>query len=75
MKTRRITWILAALSVTTAFAGSGCVMFNRVAMTKTTTTGQELVDLQTANNKGALTPEEYARLKKAILDSGCKPVP
>ena len=75
MKTPRITWILAALAVVTVFAGSGCVMFNRVAYSRTTTTGQELVDLQTAKEKGAVTPEEFARLKKAILDAGCKPTP
>ena len=60
---------------------SGCAMFNRGTMcyTRNTTMGKELIDLKDANEKGALSDEEYSKAKKAILagcpvnlDPGCK---
>jgi hypothetical protein len=51
---------------------SGCAMFNKGTMhySRTTTIGQELVDLMTARNKGVLTDEEYSKLKKEIMAGG-----
>ena len=34
------------------------------------TKGQELIDLKKALDEGALTPQEYEKLKKEILDRG-----
>jgi hypothetical protein len=51
---------------------SGCAMFNRatVTHTRTTTIGQELIDLQEAKEKGTLSDEEYDKLKKEIIEGG-----
>ena len=51
---------------------TGCAMFNKGQLhyNRTTTVGQELVDLQTAKEKGALTDEEYEKVKKEILKGG-----
>lgn len=51
---------------------SGCAMFNRGTMcyTRNTTMGKELIDLKDANEKGALSDEEYGKAKKDILAGG-----
>ncbi|MCC7299855.1 MAG: hypothetical protein IT583_02120 [Verrucomicrobia bacterium] len=51
---------------------SGCAMLNRVdvAYTRTTTIGQELLDLQKAKEKGVISDEEYFNAKKEILAGG-----
>ena len=62
--------ITAALaSVAAAGSLAGCAMFNEGALhyTRTTTLGKELVDLQEARDKGALSEEEYAKAKKDLL--------
>jgi hypothetical protein len=47
---------------------SGCAAFNYTKPTvqhnRTTTIGQELIDLQDAKDKGVVTDEEYNKLKK-----------
>ena len=51
---------------------SGCASFNKGTMrySRTTTIGQELVDLKAARDKGALSDEEYNKLKKEIMEGG-----
>lgn len=70
--TRGLAWVAAAAL---AFSASGCAMFNRgnrgtMHYSRTTTMGKELVDLKDARDKGALTEDEYAKAKKAILEGG-----
>ena len=47
---------------------SGCALFNSatVSCNRTTTIGQELLDLQEAKEKGVVSEEEYEKLKKQI---------
>jgi len=49
---------------------AGCAMFNRtqVAYTRTTTVGRELLDLQEAREKGAISEAEYNKARKALLE-------
>ncbi|MCF7817215.1 MAG: hypothetical protein K9M54_04975 [Kiritimatiellales bacterium] len=51
---------------------SGCagMAFNRIDLTlnRNITVGQELVDLQTAHEKGVINDTEYAKAKQNILD-------
>lgn len=51
---------------------SGCAMFNKGTLyySRTTTMGTELIDLQEAKAKGALSDAEYAKAKKDILRGG-----
>lgn len=51
---------------------SGCAMLNRVDVEyhRTTTIGQELMDLQKAKEKGVISDEEYFNTKKEILAGG-----
>jgi hypothetical protein len=53
----------------------GCALFNSVDLTyqRHTTIGQELMDLETAKKKGAITKREYDRVRAEILKGG--PVP
>lgn len=62
-------WMAAGVLV---FGISGCAMLNRVDMqyTRTTTIGQELIDLQKAHEKGVISDEEYICTKKEILAGG-----
>jgi hypothetical protein len=49
----------------------GLSLFNKGdTTTRTTTTGKELIDLQDAKAKGALTEEEYVRARKNLLKDG-----
>ncbi len=54
------------------FGVSGCAMLNRVDVEyhRTTTIGQELLDLQKAREKGVISDEEYICTKKEILAGG-----
>ncbi len=65
---------VAAIVVAVALVGglTGCAMFNKGTMhyNRTTTIGKELVDLQDAKAKGAISEEEYIKAKKEILDGG-----
>lgn len=51
---------------------SGCALFNHGTMhyNRTTTIGQELVDLQEARDKGAMSEDEYIAVKKEIMKGG-----
>ena len=48
---------------------SGCALFNKGSLqyTRTTTVGQEIMDLQQARDQNAITEEEYNNAKKEIL--------
>lgn len=50
---------------------SGCALFNKGSLqyTRTTTVGQEIMDLQQARDQNAITEAEYNRAKKEMLDS------
>lgn len=61
-----------SMAVLAAAALSGCVgtAFNKVDLTlnRNITVGQELVDLQTAHEKGVINDTEYAKAKREILN-------
>jgi hypothetical protein len=60
------------MSVVVMAGLSGCAMFNKASVqhTRTTTIGQELVDLQDAKDKGIVSDEEYNKLKREIMKGG-----
>ncbi len=65
--------IAAVVALAVVLGGlSGCAMFNEGTLhySRTTTIGKELVDLQEAKAKGALSDEEYEKAKKDILEGG-----
>lgn len=66
MKILRIT-MLSGLALGLLWA-AGCAMFNDTDLTytRTTTLGRELMDLQAARDKGAITEEEYQQLKQKM---------
>jgi len=70
MKKKQIMTVLAVVALASGL--TGCAMFNRGTLhyTRTTTIGKELIDLQEARAKGAITEEEYAKVKKEILKGG-----
>ena len=51
---------------------TSCAMFNRGTMhySRTTTIGQELIDLKEARDDELITEEEYIKLKKEIMEGG-----
>ena len=51
---------------------AGCAAFNDISAEyhRHTTIGQELMDLKAAYEDGALTDEEYGRLRKEIMEGG-----
>ena len=69
MRINSIALVLAA--IISAVTITGCAMGNKgtVYYTRTTTVGQELLDLQQAKDKNALTEEEYEKAKADILKS------
>ena len=70
MTKRRMVTVVALAAVVGGL--SGCAMFNKGALhySRTTTIGKELVDLQEAKAKGAISDEEYTKAKKDILEGG-----
>ncbi len=63
------TLLRATLIGVTALSLGGCIRGGSKNETQvsTTTTGQELTDLQTAYENGVITAEEYEKKKKEIL--------
>jgi hypothetical protein len=57
--------ILITILTGCAFGNKGTFQYNR-----TTTIGRELIDLQQAKEEGAITEEDYDRVKKEILKGG-----
>ena len=70
MKTAKTLPIVLALLVIISL--SSCAMFNRGTMhySRTTTIGQELIDLKEARDNEVISEEEYCKLKKEIMDGG-----
>lgn len=71
MKSRAIMAMVMALVLATSVSGCG----RRAKATvesqtdiRTTTTGQELMDLQKAYESGAMTEKEYQQQRKKILE-------
>ena len=61
----------AALSLTLAMglaAGCGASSSKTVQETRTTTKGQELLDLKKAYDQGVISEKEYEKSKKKIMD-------
>jgi hypothetical protein len=69
MNNRRLTGILCALFLAANVAACGGGGAESVSETKikTTTVGQELVDLKKALDTGALSKSEYENQRKKIL--------
>lgn len=61
---------LVALLLGTAL--SGCAMFNEGtgSYTRTTTLGQELIDLKAAKDQNAISEEEFIEIKAKIIKAG-----
>ena len=70
MKKTKILPTLLALLVIISL--TGCAMFNEgtVHYSRTTTVGKELVDLKEAKADGAISEEEYIKLKEEIMKGG-----
>jgi len=69
MKKTTVTYISSALLVSAVL--SGCLSLGggdeTVQQTKTTTTGQELIDLKAAYDKGIITERQYEQEKDKLL--------
>jgi hypothetical protein len=59
--------ILVAAMALVSLAGCGGSHTTKVQGTTTVSKGQELQDLQRALNEGAITQDEYDRVRKVIL--------
>lgn len=70
MKKTTITMIV--LMACAAVWVCGCAMFNKGTLhyNRTTTIGQELMDLKSAKDQGAITDKEYEGLKKEVMEGG-----
>ena len=70
MKTAKTLPTMLALLVIVSL--TSCAMFNKGTMhySRTTTIGQELIDLKEARDNEVITEEEYSKLKKEIMEGG-----
>jgi hypothetical protein len=70
MKRRGIIPVMVAMVLATSLSacGGGGAKSTTQTDIKTTTTGQELMDLQKALESGAITQKEYEKQKKRILE-------
>ena len=70
MKHTKTTATVLALLIMVSLAS--CAMFNRgtVHHSRTTTIGQELIDLKEARDNEAINEEEYNKLKQEIMEGG-----
>jgi hypothetical protein len=70
MTMRQVVMMVAAITLVSCL--TGCAMFNKGSLhyNRTTTIGKELLDLQEAKARGAITEEEYVKAKKDILAGG-----
>jgi hypothetical protein len=68
--------VLVTVATMAAFLGGCCGKTTKVEVTptpaSTTTTGQELMDLQKAYESGAISKEQYDKMKQAIIDKSAK---
>lgn len=67
--TKMLPTLLAVLLIVSL---TGCAMFNKgtAHYSRTTTVGQELMDLQEAKDKEIITEEEYTKLREEIMKGG-----
>lgn len=70
MTTKRIAGILAAIIMVSGIAG--CAIGNKgsIRYNRTTTIGKELLDLKEAKDKGAMSEQEYNKVRKDIMKCG-----
>jgi hypothetical protein len=72
MKTARLLVVLMsiafALNLTACCGDGNNVQEKQPQVTNQPTVGKQLQDLDTAYKNGAITKEEYERLKKGIMD-------
>ena len=70
MTMKRIVGILAVIILVSGIAG--CAMGNKgtIHYNRTTTIGKELIDLKEARDKGALSEEEYNKVREDIMKYG-----
>ena len=68
-KTKILPTFLALLVIISL---TGCAMFNEGTLhySRTSTIGKELVDLKEAKADGAISEEEYIKLKDEIMKGG-----
>ena len=68
----RIAHAMAALALCGMLAG--CITLNERTMqySRSTTIGQELLDLQAAKEKGAVSEEEYSTLKQKLISDSTR---
>jgi hypothetical protein len=69
MKRRRAVAGVLALLLATSVAGCGGGGAELKSEVRTTTTGQELLDLKKALDSGAMTQQEYEAHRKRVLES------
>ena len=70
MRTGKILPTLLAFFITISL--TGCALFNEgtAHYNRTTTIGKELIDLKRAWKDGAVSEEEYIKLKEEIMKGG-----
>ena len=59
----------AAVVLAIAFSLTGCVAIGGTSNVQKPTTGQQLIDLKSALDKGALTQAEYDKQKAELLNA------
>ena len=68
--------VMVTVATMAAFLGGCCGRTTKVEVTptngSTTTTGQQLMDLQKAYESGAITKEQYDKMKQDIIDKSSK---
>jgi PBP1b-binding outer membrane lipoprotein LpoB len=68
--------VLVTVAALAAFLGGCCGKTTKVEVTPTpattTTTGQQLIDLQKAYESGAINKEQYDKMKQDIIDKSAK---
>lgn len=69
MRRHKISRHLGVLTVLFALPLTSCAIGNTatIELTRTTTIGQELIDLHTAKQNGAMTDKEYEKAKADIM--------
>ena len=70
MAMKQTVSILVVVVLVIGIAGCGVGNKGTMHYNRTTTIGQELIDLQEAKVQGVISEEEYEKLKKKIMKSG-----
>ena len=70
MTTKKMALVLVVIILAIGLAG--CAMGNKgtVYYNRTTTIGKELLDLKEAKDKGAISEQEYNKVKKDLMKCG-----